>query len=338
MTLNLANNMQSAVEKELQSQIGRLNEPNTNEFYEMMTYHMGWSGEGLGENTSGKRIRPLLLLLCSASGNPDYAWQNALPGAAAIELVHNFSLIHDDIQDHSDKRRNRPTVWRKWGVPQAINAGDGLYALSNLVLLDLLRNNQAEIVMRAALIFHNTCLNLTRGQYMDMSYESRTNLALKEYWPMIANKTAALISASTEIGAILTGLNKQSSEVYRQFGHYLGLAYQIKDDILGIWGNEIQTGKSVISDLITGKKTLPVLYGIHKKGIFSRRWYEGNIMVDEAPEIADQLAKEGARLYAEETTDQMVEMALKFLNIMAPQGSAGEILFDLTFQLLKRDA
>jgi geranylgeranyl diphosphate synthase type I len=337
MTLKLINDMQIAVEKELQSQIDRLNEPNTNEFYEMMTYHMGWSGEGLGENTSGKRIRPLLLLLCSASGNHEYAWQNALPGAAAVELLHNFSLVHDDIQDNSDKRRNRPTVWRKWGMPQAINAGDGLYALSNLAIIDLIRKNPPDIVVQTARIFHNTCLNLTRGQYMDMSFESRNNLTLEDYWPMITHKTAALISASTEIGANLAGFDEKILEVYRQFGHYLGLAFQIRDDILGIWGVETQTGKSVINDLITGKKTLPVLYGMQKKDIFARRWSEGNITADEVPVIADQLAKEGARLHTEEIADQMTDMALKFLNIMSPQGSAGEALFDLTIRLLKRE-
>ena len=338
MPPNLISDMQSALEKELQSQIEILNEECTHDFFDMLTYHMGWSGDLPSFNASGKRIRPLLLLLCSASINQNYSWKNALPGAAGVELLHNFSLIHDDIQDNSDIRRNRPTVWRKWGIPQAINAGDGLYALSNKAISDLIKNNPPELVIRIASIFNKTCLDLTRGQFMDMSFEAKNNLSLNEYWLMITYKTAALISASSEIGAILAGGDEKVQNVSRQFGHYLGLAFQVKDDILGIWGFENQTGKSITMDLVTGKKTLPVLYGIRENKDFARRWIEGRITNDEAPLIAVQLAREGAKKYAEDTVDQLTEMAQKYLRIMSPHGSAGEELFNLTIQLLKRDA
>ena len=123
------------IEKELQSQVDRLKQNNSHPFHEMLTYHMGWTGEGAGPEAAGKRIRPLMVLLTAASCGAD--WRSALPAAAAVELVHNFSLVHDDVQDNSDKRRGRPTVWTKWGVPMAINVGDALFVIANQSILDL---------------------------------------------------------------------------------------------------------------------------------------------------------------------------------------------------------
>ena len=118
-----------AIETELQRQISRLDNPRSRLFHDMLAYHMGWTGEGSGRTAQGKRIRPALLLLtCAACGGD---WKSALPAAASVELVHNFSLIHDDMQDNSTKRRGRDTVWVKWGIPQGINAGDALFVISN---------------------------------------------------------------------------------------------------------------------------------------------------------------------------------------------------------------
>ena len=127
--------MHAEIESELKRQVSRLDEEHSLPFKDMLSYHMGWTGEGAGEETIGKRIRPLLLMLTTASCGGD--WAKALPAAAAVELVHNFSLVHDDIQDNSPKRRGRPTVWVKWGSPMAINAGDALFVMSNLALTDL---------------------------------------------------------------------------------------------------------------------------------------------------------------------------------------------------------
>src|SRR6266536_4103561 len=151
----------SRIEVELQRQVSRLDNPRTKLFHEMLTYHMGGTGEGAGPEATGKRIRPLLLLLCTAACEAN--WEPALPAAAAVELVHNFSLVHDDIQDNSDKRRGRSTVWIKWGAPMAINVGDALFVMSKQAIIDLKENYPAEIVVRAAEILHNTCLDLTRG-------------------------------------------------------------------------------------------------------------------------------------------------------------------------------
>ena len=325
----------SAIELELQRQVARLDPPRTKPFYEMLTYHMGWTGEGAGPEATGKRIRPLLVLLCVAACGAD--WQSALPGAAAVELVHNFSLVHDDIQDNSDKRRGRPTTWVKWGMPMAINVGDALFVMSNQAIIDLKENYPAEIVVRAAEILHNTCLDLTRGQFLDMSYEQRSDLTEEDYWPMVSGKTAALLSACCHIGSLLGGADDPKQDAYRSFGHYLGLAFQVQDDILGIWGDEAMTGKSAASDLIEGKKSLPVLAGLSSNGKFAARWKQGPIPSAEVQELARLLASEGGYQAATDAAKQMTDLALVSLREADPQGEPGEALFGLADKLLKRN-
>jgi len=324
------------VEAELQHQVERLNEPLYAPFHEMLTYHMGWTGEGAGPEATGKRIRPLLVLLTCDASKGD--WLCATPAAAAIELIHNFSLVHDDIQDNSDKRRGRPTVWKIWGMPIGINVGDALFVIAHQALFDLSKHHSPETVLQAGRIFHQACLDLTKGQYLDLSYETRTDLQESDYWAMIAGKTAALISASTQIGALLGGSSPDLQEAYRDFGHYLGLAFQIQDDILGIWGNEALTGKSAASDLLEGKKSLPVLYGLRHGGLFAKRWLEGPIYPEEVAALAEELAREGARLKAQEAADRMTELALQSLRRADPQGEAGEALFELAGRLLGRQS
>jgi len=325
----------SHIELELQRQVSRLDQPRTKPFHEMLTYHMGWTGDGAGPEATGKRIRPLMVLLCSSACGA--SWQLALPAAAAIELVHNFSLVHDDIQDNSPKRRGRDTAWVKWGTPMAINVGDALFVISSQAIIDLKENYSAEVVVKAAEILHNTCLELTRGQFLDMSYEERTDLGAEDYWPMIAGKTAALISACCHLGALLGGADEEKQEVYRSFGHYLGLAFQVQDDILGIWGDEKVTGKSVASDLVEGKNSLPVLAGLDKKGKFAERWAKGPITPDEVGEISRLLASEGGLLVAQESAKQMTDLALRSLEEAEPGGEAGDALFGLAKKLLNRD-
>ena len=324
-----------SIESELQRQISRFDTPRTKPFHEMLTYHMGWTGEGAGPEATGKRIRPLLVLLSTAACGAD--WQSALPAGAAVELVHNFSLVHDDIQDNSEKRRGRPTTWVKWGMPMAINVGDALFVMSSQALMDLKGNYSAEMVVRGAEIFHNTCLELTRGQFLDMSYEERVDLAVEDYWPMISGKTAALLSACCHLGALLGGADESRQESYRAFGHYLGLAFQVQDDILGIWGDESLTGKSAASDLVEGKNSLPVLAGLGTNGKFAARWQQGPIRVDEVQELARLLASEGGYEAATDAAKQMTDLALMSLREADPQGEAGDALFQLTDKLLKRN-
>ncbi|MBI3739497.1 MAG: polyprenyl synthetase family protein, partial [Chloroflexi bacterium] len=328
--------MLTAIEAELQLQLARLDQPRTKLFHEMLTYHMGWTGEGAGSDATGKRIRPLILLLCVAACGAD--WKSALPAAAAVELVHNFSLVHDDIQDNSPMRRGRSTIWAKWGAPMAINVGDALFVISNQAIMDLMHSHPASTVLRAAAILHDTCLDLTRGQFLDMSYEKQTNLTVDDYWPMIEGKTAALIAASTQIGAILGNADDATVEHFRVFGRNLGLAFQVQDDILGIWGDEALTGKSAASDLVEGKNSLPILYGLNQKGRFAQRWAASAISPREVAEVAQMLTDEGAQDYSQREAQRLTRQALDALQKANPKGEAGDALYELADKLLNRES
>lgn len=356
MTTNLQTAMLEAIEQELQNQVARLDQPRTKPFHEMLTYHMGWTGEGAGPNATGKRIRPLLTLLTTAScmedantnptsnpalpptsALPTLNWLHAKPAAAAIELIHNFSLAHDDIQDNSELRRGRHTLWVKWGAPMAINVGDALFVLANQAALDLAQHYPAGIVVKAATILNDNCLELTRGQYLDMSYEERNDLSIEEYWQMIGGKTSALLATCTHIGSLLGFADDAKQEAYRLFGYHLGLAFQVQDDILGIWGNEAVTGKSAASDLVEGKNSLPVIFGLEKNGKFAERWRQGPIMAGEVKRIAALLEEEGAREFAAKMSRQETQKALDYLKEANPRGEAGGIIIGLADMLLKRE-
>jgi geranylgeranyl diphosphate synthase, type I len=323
------------IEKELQRQVARLDATNIRPFHEMLTYHMGWTGEGAGREATGKRIRPVTVLLATASAGGD--WKPALPAAAAVELIHNFSLVHDDVQDNSPKRRGRPTVWTKWGVPMAINVGDALFVIAYQAVMDLSKSYPAESVVRAATILQDACLSLTRGQYLDMAYEERHDLSLEDYWQMVGGKTSALLSACVHVGALLGNASESEQEAYHQLGYHLGLAFQVQDDILGIWGDEAITGKSTASDLVEGKNSLPVLYGLGRQGQFAERWKWGPITTEEVKEVAEMLEREGAMTYAEEIAERETQIALEFLGKANPRGAAGAAMLELANMLLKRE-
>ena len=233
--------------------------------YDMLRYHLGWLDEEgnplLG--AAGKALRPTLCLLaCEAAGG---AYEQALPAAAALELVHNFSLIHDDIQDGDRERRHRPTVWSIWGRPQAINAGTAMRVLASLALLGLADcDTPARKVLGAAHILDESCLRLIEGQYLDISYEDRLDVGVGDYLRMIELKTASLIACSLELGALLGTDDQRAIRALRRFGLNVGLAFQIRDDVLGIWGDEERTGKPVGSDIRRRKKSLPVVYALER--------------------------------------------------------------------------
>ena len=323
-----------AIEEELHKVVERAKGPDLNLLHHMLAYHLGWEGEKAGPEARGKRIRPILLLLTTAAAGGD--WREALPTAAAVELIHNFSLIHDDIEDNSPVRRGRPTLWKLWGVPQAINAGDALFSLAHLALLETSKNTSSDITLRASRLLLDTCLHLTQGQYLDISYELRGDLTLHAYWPMVKGKTAALLATCTELGALVAGANPMVCTAYREFGHALGLAFQVLDDLLGIWGDAALTGKSAESDLLSGKKSLPVLYGLSQAGDFAARWSRGPITADEVPFFASLLEREGAHTYTRECANDLTGQALEALERAQPQGDAGQALQILAHQLLNR--
>ena len=210
----------------------------------------------------GKRLRPALCLLaCRGVGGDPY---QALPAAAGVELVHNFSLVHDDIQDASPLRRHRPTVWKRWGVAQAITAGDALFALSRLALLRLEgKGVPARRVLLAARLLDEACLALCQGQYLDIALEKRPRVSRRTYFHMVQGKTSALLEASLALGAVVGGEEGDALEALQLFGRNLGLAYQLQDDALGLGGEAAVVGK-VSPDIGRKKKGFPVVYALEK--------------------------------------------------------------------------
>ena len=303
---------------------------------EMMNYHMGWEGEGAGPKAQGKRLRPILLLLSTTAADGD--WKQALPAAAGVELLHNFSLIHDDVEDNGDLRHGRSTVWGIWGVPQAINAGDLMFTISNQAILRLKQSYSADVVLQAQELFQQTCVKLTQGQYLDMWYENLGELPLDAYWSMVAGKTAALLACCTEMGALLGGADSAMCAKYHQFGHLLGLAFQVQDDLLGIWGDVKKIGKSTSSDLYTKKKTLPVIFGLQQKGKFAARWFLEDMKMEEVPEMALLLEEEGAREYTEQMAFDLTKKAQDALEEVLGGHQTGVALRQLTDKLIGRQS
>jgi len=332
---DLKQSMIPAIEHEMQTVVDMVNKPELDLYHAMMTYHLGWEGEGAGAEARGKRFRPLFLLLsCVAAGG---SWEKALPAAAAVELLHNFSLIHDDIQDNSPLRRGRVTVWKKWGIPQAINTGDAMLTLAHLAMLRMDNHVPSVILTTAVRLLQETCLKLTQGQYLDMAFETRQQVSVEEYWRMVQGKTAALISACAELGALIAGSIASTQQHYKDFGFNLGLAFQAQDDLLGIWGDAAVTGKSTESDLISGKKTLPVLYGVSRGGEFAKRWLKGNILPSEVPQLAAQLESEGGLSYTQQETARLTALALENFHLSKPQEPAKGLLVDIAEKLVKRN-
>ncbi len=286
-----------------------------NPFYGMMHYHFGWVDEQFApvQASAGKRLRPIFTLLAcqAAGGNPEHA----LPAAAAIELVHNFSLIHDDIEDDSDTRRGRTTVWAIWGVPQAINIGDAMFVLARNALLGLQAQNvSAATILEAINRLDQTSLTLCRGQYLDMSFEQALNVDLPAYLEMIESKTAALLACSGYLGGLVATEDPRQADVYWQLGRALGLAFQIQDDLLGIWGDETIVGKPSGDDLRRRKKTLPVVFALNQtdgpRAESFRKLYRRPTSAEaDIAEMIILLEEMGAKTYTEQKARHYIEQA-----------------------------
>ncbi len=344
--------------------------------YDIIRYHLGWQeADGRpGPGAGGKALRPVLCLLaCEGVAGPHPQplshkgrgeprsrivrpapplplWERgpggegaspALPAAAAIELIHNFSLVHDDIQDQDAERHHRPTAWTLWGVPQAINAGDGLWALATRAFLRTAdRGVSAEIVVRAHTMLNEACLTMIEGQSLDLAFEQRQVDAVA-YLDMISRKTGALIATALAIGALIgTGSDEVAGRFYR-FGQHLGRVFQIQDDILGIWGEEAVTGKSTSSDIRRRKQSYPVVYTLsHGPPAASAALAE----VYALPEIGDRdvaqavsaLEEAGARTHAAELAAASHAEALRQLDTLSLHPEAAADLRAIADFLLHR--
>jgi geranylgeranyl diphosphate synthase, type I len=283
--------------------------------YEMIRYHLGLDRS---DAPAGKRMRPLLGLLAYASIAGEHS--RALPGAAAVELGHNFSLVHDDIEDGDRERRHRPTLWSLHGVPQAINTGDMLFSLSRIALHRLTDLGFSDSkVLRLMRLYDETCLALCEGQFIDIwTSEHDELLSVDAYFDMIGRKTAALIAASIEAGALLATDDEHVIARYRAFGWALGIAFQLNDDLLGIWGAERSTGKEP-TDLARHKKTLPVLYAFEHAGPEDRERLDAlyHLPSPTAADVAEAvtiLERSGAREYTREAARRYRDEALAELD------------------------
>jgi geranylgeranyl diphosphate synthase type I len=304
--------------------------------YAMMRYHLGLDGSG----SSGKRMRPLLGLLAYSSIAGDF--RAALPGAAAVELGHNFSLVHDDIEDGDRERRHRATLWAIHGIPHAINAGDMLFTLSRVALhrLSELGFSDAK-VLRLMRLYDMTCLALCEGQYLDIWASERTEaVSVELYFDMIGRKTAALIAASVEAGALLATDDEEVISRYRAFGWALGIAFQLNDDLLGIWGEQSKTGKEP-TDVARHKMTLPVIYAFEHAGPDDRARLEaiwrtdspGETQVAEAVALIERM---GGRDYTRDQARRHRDRALAELEAAGVvDAEALESLRDIIVGLIK---
>ena len=326
------------IEQELKAIIGDDPSP----FYQMMRYHLGWvdeKGNPLDAKT-GKLLRPTLCLTSFRAVGGD--WVRALPAAAVLELIHNFSLVHDDIEDQSDFRRHRRTVWNIWGQAQAINVGDGMYALSRLAILRLTNNGFPDNKVLSIIgLLDRACAKLCEGQYSDMCFESRYDVSVEEYLQMIERKTANLISCSVKTGAVLGTDDERIANEIEQFGLLLGMAFQIRDDELGIWGTEGKTGKSK-SDILQRKKSLPIVYGLTSgssknaetiRGIYSKEIIDNNDVVS----VTEALDEAGAKDYCQKLAIEYYDKAIGILDNLQPDKQAQGELREIADFFIKRD-
>ncbi len=218
-------------------------------------YHLGWldlDGHPV-ESDGGKSVRAGLALLSAAAAGADE--EVGVPGAVAIELVHNFSLIHDDLMDDDRERRHRPTVWAVFGPATAIIAGDALAALAVQVVLE----QPGEPPRLAAAALQDATARMIAGQADDLALEQEADVSIEACIAMAAGKTGALMSCASALGAILAGAPAEQVTALSDFGAHLGLAFQAVDDILGIWGEPVVTGKPAGNDIRRAKKSIPIV-------------------------------------------------------------------------------
>lgn len=273
-------------------------------------YHLGFvddrgnpiAGEG------GKRLRPTVTLLGARAAGVEPSC--VVSAAAAVELTHNFSLVHHDIMDRDDTRRHRPTVWALWGEATAILAGDALQVLAFEAVVESGATGGAETI-RAARLLTSTTRELIRGQVLDMQFETRPDVSFAQCRDMAGAKTGALLACSAAIGALLGGANEGAVAALTAYGQHLGLAFQIVDDVLGIWGDPAATGKSNHSDLRAKKHTLPLTWALERPGSQALRewWRHGDVEDPTLTRVEGQLEQLGARQWCLDTAHAQVAAA-----------------------------
>jgi geranylgeranyl diphosphate synthase type I len=303
----------------------------------VVEHHLGWvDGNGhAATGGGGKALRATLALLSAEAVGSTPAV--ALPGAVAVELVHNFSLLHDDVMDGDRERRHRPTAWVRFGVGQAICAGDALLALAHEVLVE----RPGDERRRAALSLAKATGAMIAGQGQDLAFERRLDTSVAQYLSMAAAKTGAILGCSASIGAVLAGAGPGPVTALTRFGCHLGLAFQITDDLLGVWGRPDVTGKPVGSDISAGKASLPIVVALrsdHPEADELRRVLAAGASDEATVARATALIESsGARQMTEDEAVRQLAGALECLDTVAVPEAVRARLVELARFVVERD-
>lgn len=286
-------------EKELEHQIMQQCGDTEPLLTEMVLYHFGWLEP---DAQRGKRLRPLILLLSTmALGQSSEA---GLDAAVALETFHNFTLVHDDIQDKGDFRQGRPAMWKRYGIEQAINTGDFMAYAAQSILNNSIQELECNQLPPLPEAFTKAGLDVMRGQHLDMLFERQDMVSLEQYLGMIKFKTARLFSVAMEIAGILNRVSPEQLNKLRAIGINIGLAFQIQDDFLGIWGDPKVTGKSVSTDILTKKKTYPILSGLSESVEMNKIWSQDAPL---NPESVDKIVDILTMLGIDQKTRQLAQ-------------------------------
>ncbi len=276
----------------------------------MIRYHFGYDEPG--KRRAGKRLRPQLLLRTAlAEGGP---LECALDAAVAIEILHNYSLVHDDIEDGDELRHGRTTIWKRFGVAHGINAGDALCAISYLTLLHEEAVVPPNRVVEMLQVLHEANLRMCEGQGLDIGFETSTTVTMPQYLEMIAGKTGALFSASCELGALAAGAEPDRARQYGRLGRAYGLAFQIRDDVLGTWGATDVTGKPSGADIARRKWSFPIVWALGTppsadRDVVARAYATGGLDRAAVNEVVAALERLGARDEADAAHDRALDRA-----------------------------
>ncbi|MDI6639690.1 MAG: polyprenyl synthetase family protein [Methanocellales archaeon] len=280
-------------------------------------------------DAGGKRLRPAMLILAAEAVGGDV--QKVLPAAVSIELIHNFTLIHDDIMDQDELRRGSPTVHVKWGLPAAILAGDTLYAKAFEIIAHV--DAPSKIVARCLDVLSQTCADICEGQWMDMELEKRSSVSEDEYMEMVQKKTGILFAASAMIGSLLGGATDEIADALWQAEKTIGVGFQIRDDVLGLISSEERLGKTRGSDLMEGKKTLIMIHAL-KKGV-KLDALGRDASAEEIDATVQQLRDAGSIDYAMEQAFALVEQGKSKLDVL-PDSRTKELLIELADYMVTR--
>jgi geranylgeranyl pyrophosphate synthase len=313
-------------------------------FWKIVDYQFGWDlpseASDQFRKISGKKIRPLLMALVAKAISGDY--RHVLPAGVALEFIHNFTLIHDDVMDQSLERRHRPAVWTQWGGYQAINAGDGLYALAYLSSIRLLNTHTSpDKLVQVIRILSQACLWTAEGQILDMDFETRETVSTDEYITMIANKSATLIEGAALIGALLSTDDQRVVLAYGQFARNLGIAFQIRDDYLGAWGDTATTGKSATSDIAEKKKSYPFLAAFEHASAADQDtlrciYAQQTLSESDIQTVLEILERTGAAAQTDEIAQQYYETAMNSLGSTGIENETQTLIAQLATFLINR--